>query len=381
MKLLHHETTSPMQPLITVFLALLVCMAHANASNSSISGSLNQSLTHNDNIYLEEQKTKANTYQVTPKLTLKNKYLRGERNLHISNRLSKEHARQTTLRSLLDISADITHSHSMRAQSQANASFIEGLIKDQADEDSGDFTNNQKFQEHKLNHRTSYTTSPTQTLKLNISALNKRYDSSSLNDYQTAAIKLGSSWSASKTISIEANLTLDSTRYVEKTNIRKNSLDFSTAIQHSLKQRSDATIGYADSKSSTNTQTWYGSASHSYQGDIYSVIFTAARNVSASGIGLEQITDKINGVINWQTSSSTRLTFEGSARHSYAQPEFGYFGKSTVDISSSFSHQINKKWQYSLAYQHRRFDGKVGNWHVANKLVFTLKYNQDLYKF
>lgn len=370
-----------MHRLIAITLTFFVCILDASASGTTLTGFIDQSLTYNDNLYLDESNTKANTYQITPKLKLTHKYPKGERSLYISNRFSEEHTEQTASRSLIKAGAAMAHTHSLRTQVQTNADYTEGLIKEQADEESGDFSNNQKFREYKLSHSMSYVRSRTQTLNLTLSALNKRYDSTELSNYKTATAKLASNWSPSKTIGISINASLVSTHYAAEANIRKNSLDISSTFQHSAQQNSRAAVGFSRSKSNAKVHTWYGNFTHSYQGSEHSSLLSASRSTSASGLGIEQITDKISGKLSKNISKTTQLSLKGSAQRNQAQPEFNYLGSSSIDISCSFNHKINAKWRYSITYQHHRFDGRVEDWQSANKLVFTVKYNQDLYKF
>ncbi len=373
---------------------LLMALASvAQATEWSLTSTLNPSVKYNDNVFLSEDAQASMHYALTPNVTVS----RADENAAASLSAGYQIDRYSSLSSDNDTENPFIRFNSSynteRSQYGLSASYTEATSRSTALEDSGDFTSQAINRTRSISPSYRYQLSERDSLMLN--GLYSERLSSTIDFSDTETRSMSAGWQRQFSERLSAGLTATIANYKSDNalNLSTDDDDYSLSttfnyswtelwdiggsigIRRLESERTTITTGLTESDNSTGSTF---ALSVMRTDDIDSYAFSLSRALTPSGTGDINESDRVSAT--WSRNFSDRLTANVVA--SYQQTtsvglENFSEDRENINFSSSLRWQLESNLSLNFGYSYRKQSQDSRSSTDSNTVGVTLNYNWD----
>ncbi len=354
-------------------------------------GSANPRYGYDDNVFLQEDEESSFDFKIKPTVNL------SRFQANSSSTLSLGYAIERYF-SVSELDTDNpfarfdTQYQFERMQLGLKASYIEDSTRNDALEDTGDFSTNATLTSRSLSPSISYQLTEVDTVTATVDYSDKRYSTADFADSETKGLTLG--WQRQFTERFSGGLSVSSTNYqiedIDYTSDDDNyNLSWQMTYQWSELWLIDGSVGYrrldserTDLLGNTTSDQSSGISYNidiTHEGELNTISLALSKQLSPSSDGDVSEQERIGVVWTRLLSEQWSFNLSTSYQESTSTSNDDDTNRENLDFSPSFSWQFSPTMNLNLGYSYRKQkqDGAINQNVDSNSVSLSLNYNWD----
>ena len=345
---------------------------------------------YDDNVLLDEDEEDSFTFEISPTIVLG----RAVENMSSTIRLGYAVERFSSISRLDSENPFVkfnTNYDMERTQLGLNASYVEDSVRNEAEEDTGDFSTNATSRTRSISPSISFQLTERDTLTGSYSYTERLYSSDDFEDNDTKSVNLGWTRQFTERFSGGLNTTLSNYQTDGLTfTTDDDSYNVSATASYQLSEvwSVDGDIGFRRlnteresnlgvvTKDSNNGSTFNVSTSYDKERDSVTVNYTKQLSPSSSGVVNEQESvrfewsHKLSELLTAKLITSYRETRTASEQSSDEKRE-------NINLSPSLRWQVDSNWNVNLGYHYKQQKRDTAKDVESNAVLMTVTYDWD----
>ncbi|PHS69261.1 MAG: hypothetical protein COB23_06470 [Methylophaga sp.] len=378
-------------------LALIYFSPVTHAAEWSLTGNLNPSAEYDDNTFLSNDEESSMHYAVTPTLTIARGLENSEMSLSLGYQIDKYIAisDNDTENPFIELNSSY---NTERSQYGLAMSYKEDTTRNNAVEDTGDFTTRSTVRTRSINPSYGYQLTERDSLSLTAGYSEREYSTDDFSDNETKSLSAG--WQREFSERLSAGLDLTASNYQADSSISSTDDDtygIATSFTYELSELWDIsgsiglrrlnserkTAGITNSDQSSGSTLDF-SATRTREIDTFTINLARVLSPSSDGDVNEQ--DRLS--MSWSRNLSERLTM--GADFSYqestnASDDSSDEKRENINFSPALTWSIEENLDLIMAYSYRKQKrsggSSAGSSNDSNAISLTLSYNWEGIRF